>query len=302
MRGYPREKGYPCFLGLIRLTAADRCGMLKKTEAERNTAMKYPYLYCDIDGTLADKSVISQENGAALAKYRQAGGKLGLATGRVELITESYAKQLAVDLPCILYNGAAVYDFSRHTFLHTETVDTADVLAMMELGMGVYPQVSVEICPGGPTVLANPNGVEDEFITREQQPFVYGRAEDCERIIKLMFYGEPQQLKQVEAAILPAFGEKYRILFSQPVYLEVLPKAAGKESALAWISRNLHLPLEQICAMGDFDNDVEMIQMAGLGAAPADAPERVKKQADFISDAHDCHAAVRLVEYLMELE
>lgn len=261
--------------------------------------MKYPYLYCDIDGTLADQSIISEENVAALKKYRQAGGKLGLATGRVELITESYAKQLDVDLPCILYNGAAVYDFSTHTFLHTETVDTADVLAMMELGMKVYPQVSVEICPGGATVLANPHGVEDAFITREQQPFVYGKAEDCERIIKLMFYGEPQQLKQVEAAIRPAFGEKYRILFSQPVYLEVLPKAAGKESALAWISQNLNIPMEQICAMGDFDNDVGMIQLAGLGAAPADAPERVRKQADFISDAHNCHAAVKLVEYLL---
>lgn len=61
--------------------------------------MKYPYLYCDIDGTLADQSIISEENVAALKKYRQAGGKLGLATGRVELITESYAKQLPVYHP-----------------------------------------------------------------------------------------------------------------------------------------------------------------------------------------------------------
>ena len=274
--------------------------MLEKTK-KRRSVMKYPYLYCDIDGTLADQSIISGENVAALAQYRRAGGKLGLATGRVELITESYAQQLEVDLPCILYNGAAVYDFGSHTFLHTETVDPADVLAMMELGMGVYPQVNVEICPGGPTVLANPNGVEDAFITREKQPFVYGRAEDCQRIIKLMFYGDPQELKRVEAAILPEFGEKYRILFSQPVYLEVLPKAAGKESALAWISQNLNIPMEQICAMGDYDNDVGMIQLAGLGAAPADAPERVKEKADFISDAHDRHAAVKLVEHLLEL-
>ena len=276
--------------------------MLKKTEAERKTVMKYPYLYCDIDGTLADRSVISRENAAALAQYRRAGGKLGLATGRVELITESYARQLAVDLPCILYNGAAVYDFSTHEFLHTETVEKEDVLAMMKLGMEVYPQVNVEICPGGPTVLANPKGVEDVFITRENQPFVFGRAEDCRSIIKLMFYGRPEALQQVEAAIRPRFGEKYRILFSQPVYLEVLPKAAGKESALAWISQNLHLPMEQICAMGDYDNDVGMISLAGLGAAPADAPERVKEKADFISDAHDCHAAVRLVEYLLSLK
>ena len=276
--------------------------MLKKTEAERKTVMKYPYLYCDIDGTLADRSVISRENVAALAQYRRAGGKLGLATGRVELITESYAQQLAVDLPCILYNGAAVYDFSTHGFLHTETVEKEDVLAMMKLGMEVYPQVNVEICPGGPTVLANPKGVEDVFITRENQPFVFGRAEDCRSIIKLMFYGRPESLQQVEAAIRPRFGEKYRILFSQPVYLEVLPKAAGKESALAWISQNLHLPLEQICAMGDYDNDVGMISLAGLGAAPADAPERVKEKADFISDAHDRHAAVKLVEYLLSLK
>lgn len=264
--------------------------------------MKYPYLYCDIDGTLAVESVISPENQRALARYRQAGGKLGLATGRVELITESYARQLEVDLPCILYNGAAVYDFSSNTFLHTERVDTADVLEMMALGMGVYPQVNVEICPGGPTVLANPNGVEDAFVLREHQPFVHGRAEDCSRIIKLMFYGDPERLKEVEAAILPRFGEEYRILFSQPVYLEVLPKAAGKESALGWISRHLNLPLEQICAMGDFDNDVGMIRLAGLGAAPADAPQRVKEQADFISDPHTCHAAVKLVEHLLAEE
>ena len=54
--------------------------------------------------------------------------------------------------------------------------------------------------------------------------------------------------------------------------------------------------------LGDYDNDVGMISLAGLGAAPADAPERVKEKADFISDAHDCHAAVRLVEYLLSLK
>ena len=41
--------------------------MLEKTK-KRRSVMKYPYLYCDIDGTLADQSIISEENVAALKK------------------------------------------------------------------------------------------------------------------------------------------------------------------------------------------------------------------------------------------
>ena len=51
--------------------------MLEKTK-KRRSVMKYPYLYCDIDGTLADQSIISEENVAALKKIPSGGRQTGL--------------------------------------------------------------------------------------------------------------------------------------------------------------------------------------------------------------------------------
>ena len=66
----------------------------------------------DMDGTLlGDDRQISQENREAVAYFTQNGGRFAVATGRSKAGMEYFLQDIAINAPCVICNGAVVYDF-----------------------------------------------------------------------------------------------------------------------------------------------------------------------------------------------
>jgi HAD superfamily hydrolase (TIGR01484 family) len=63
-------------------------------------------------------------------------------------------------------------------------------------------------------------------------------------------------------------------------YLEATPAGVSKGDALVLLGKLLRIPLSQIAAFGDSVNDRELLALAGLGIAMADAPEELEEVAD----------------------
>lgn len=233
-------------------------------------------LYSDMDGTLIHEGRISQENQQAIRRFVEAGGAFSVATGRSELSAYPFTRQLPITLPAILYNGAAVYDFQAGVFLKKTYLPRPVFEAMYGLVRRSFTDILVEAFAGGPIALLPSSGNKDPYIQKEKQPVRYASAPEVSGVcFKLLFYGEPERLHELEAAFAEDTALKeagpYCLLYSMPYYLEVLPKDATKGDALSWLFGYLGKGREAFAAIGDFDNDVSMIAAAGLGAAPADA-------------------------------
>ena len=84
--------------------------------------------------------------------------------------------------------------------------------------------------------------------------------------------------------ILPGLQERWRgrlyITRSQAEYIEFTDASVSKSGALAWLCRRLGVAREQVVALGDGMNDVDMLEWAGLGVAVAEAAEPVRAAAD----------------------
>lgn len=80
--------------------------------------------------------------------------------------------------------------------------------------------------------------------------------------------------------------------FSKPHYLELIPPGVSKGAALARLCGHLGIPLENAAAIGDGQNDVEMIQEAGIGVAVANAAPAVRAVADVVTRASAWEGAV----------
>jgi hydroxymethylpyrimidine pyrophosphatase-like HAD family hydrolase len=72
------------------------------------------------------------------------------------------------------------------------------------------------------------------------------------------------------------------IVSTQNDYLEAMPAGVSKGYALTRLGKRLHVPLSQIVAFGDSVNDKELLAVAGIGVAMADAAEELKMVADRI--------------------
>ena len=86
---------------------------------------------------------------------------------------------------------------------------------------------------------------------------------------------------------------------SQKVILEFLPVGVSKASGLDQLARHLCLRPEQVMALGDAANDVEMLDFAGCAVAMGNASEDLKAKADFVTLTNEEDGVSHAIETLI---
>lgn len=266
--------------------------------------LKKRILFSDMDGTLISTGkTVSPRNVEAIQRFVELGGQFAVASGRSEQIAAPFLAGIPITLPAIVYNGAAVYDFASGRFLHKLTLPDELTARFLRIALECYPEVCAETYNEDCQHLYNPGGLMDHYITEENQPFRYAGLSECGDSFKLLFYGEYERLLQVEKRLrqLPEMNGLY-MTFSSPFYLELLPGRATKGDALEWLIESQGLPREEIAAIGDFYNDITMLQTASLGAATGNAPGEVKAHANLTVADNDHAAVADLIEHYLIAE
>ena len=88
-----------------------------------------------------------------------------------------------------------------------------------------------------------------------------------------------QQIPQIPVAL----KEKYEIFKSRDILLEIMPKGVVKSFGLGKLTAILGIDQSQVMAMGDEENDLAMLEWAGLGIAMKNATPEVKALADVVA-------------------
>jgi Cof subfamily protein (haloacid dehalogenase superfamily) len=258
-------------------------------------------LVSDLDGTLiGDGHCISDDNIAAIQAFVTGGGRFLGATGRSELSVVPFTTGLPLSSPWILYNGAVIYDWVNRRFLYKAPLDRRLAEAFTRRVMVQLPMINIQVYCGGPFYQVNA-GAPDFIVIREEQAFEVKPMEAItEDWLKVLFYSNsPQELDAVEALfdsdVLRAKAHKMR---SAASYFEFTAPGVTKGSALARLRTLLDPTPTCVVAIGDYINDVEMLQEADIAAAPENAHEAVKRNADIITACHTQNAIVDLLRRL----
>lgn len=83
--------------------------------------------------------------------------------------------------------------------------------------------------------------------------------------------------------LMGKYGDQTSQMYSETYYYEIMPKDVSKGHALLEIAEYLGIDQENIIAFGDQDNDMSMIQMAGVGVAMGNAIDSLKAAADYVT-------------------
>jgi Cof subfamily protein (haloacid dehalogenase superfamily) len=88
-----------------------------------------------------------------------------------------------------------------------------------------------------------------------------------------------------------------------PDMLEILPNGASKGAALKTLIKDLGVPSAAVMAIGDAENDLEMIQLAGMGVAMGNASQPVKDAADVVVASNNDDGVAEAIErYVLKAE
>ncbi|SEL11780.1 hypothetical protein SAMN04488700_0479 [Carnobacterium iners] len=260
----------------------------------------------DLDGTLLNNNkTISPRVKDTLIKAKEKGIKVVICTGRPLPGVTDFLKELNLQEAgdyVITYNGALVQkaDDGMAIAHHTMSFDDFLEVEAMSQKIGVHCQTLDE------KAIYTSNKDISNYTVREStlvnMPIKYRSVEEMDSslvISKMMMVDEPKILDAGIAQIPPVFYEKYTVLKSEPFYLEVLNKAASKGLALKDLSDILAIPKEKVMAIGDNENDRDMLVFAGVGVAMGNAVEGIKAISDYITDTNELDGVATVIEKLV---
>ena len=118
----------------------------------------------------------------------------------------------------------------------------------------------------------------------------------AERLNKLILLGEPSTLSSLRSALSGALGETASLTCAIPTMLEVLPAGGSKGKGVRALLERLGVDASEAMAIGDAENDLGMLELCGLSVAMGNAPEDVRRVADFVSGSNEEDGAAAALE------
>ncbi len=257
----------------------------------------------DLDGTLfTDDKRILPEDMAAIERFRKGGGLFTVATGRGCAMSRAAVDKLKIDIPAVVFNGAAVYDFKEDKFVWQCEIGlhARDYIRRLH---EQYPDLGIEVLHEQTIFTPFINQTELDHLALEKlEPHHCTIDELPEKgWLKVLLAHEPQRMDEIQRYIEQSDMQKAQWVRSAPVYYECLPEGVDKSMGYRQLIRILGAEDRFTVASGDYMNDLAMIQKADLGVAVASAQEEVKAAADLVVCDNNSGAIAEIIEYIERL-
>ena len=253
----------------------------------------------DLDGTLLrSDGTVSDHTVAVLQQARKKGVVTAIATGRMYQTARPYGERLQLgDSPLLLFSGGLIETMESKKVLYQKGIPEEDSRPLLALAkekgwqMQTYIDDVLRVAEDGPWIK------DYQRITRCAYDVCgdafYTPQGACNKILSR---GEHDELEKRRDLIEERFPGRFNILFSAPTFLEIMPPGIDKGQGIRRLGELYGIGTESIMALGDSQNDLDMLKAAGLPVAMANASDEVKAAAAYVTASNDDDGVAAAVE------
>lgn len=258
--------------------------------------MTIKLLAIDLDGTLLNShKEISQANHDALHFAHQNGVKVVICTGRPYLAMKNLVDQIGLNTAddyIITYNGGQVHAANDGSIIVSHTLSKQNVLdwyyQLNALGLPISVIDQTTIYEPSPDLAV----AKSEYIERTQTTLPleivdFNQFHSDHVFNKLVVSTAADYLDSKIPLLDSHLLQNFSVFKSRPFLLEVVAVGVTKGNTLKQLGDYLSIEPHEMMTIGDQENDLSMINLAGVGVAMGNAIPEVKSQADFISLDND---------------
>ena len=245
----------------------------------------------DLDGTLlrgqGENKYISDYTLEVLRKAIDRGVYVAISSGRIYGDAVIYSEMIAPGQPVICSNGSMACTHDPFNVVYCECLKKPQLRSVVEVleKEKCYYQV---YCDDGAVMESR---WPSPFVSKKSEVYDYnGETLSGDEMPKYVgdgalkvvcFEHDLEKLKRARTAIEKIGG--LEINSSWYTNVEVLGEGVTKAAALRALAEHLGIPMEGTMALGDNENDLSMIEAAGIGVAMGNATDAVKAKADYIT-------------------
>ena len=251
--------------------------------------VNYKWCVFDLDGTLVNEDKnISKEDLESIKLLKSSGVDIFIASGRTDMFSSTYLKQIGSSTPIISCNGALIRNPDDNLIIYSKYIEKENVLKLMEyvksekINYMIYTLNSMyyhitdnrvlETLHYGKTSV-QPVFIEDPYILKD------------ESILKFLIVEQHEKISLRQAELLKMVD--LQVVSSGYNLLDIMSKGITKGKALEKLAKYYHMDFSKIIVFGDNHNDIEMLNIAGLSIAMGNAVDEIKKRADFVTKSNE---------------
>lgn len=268
----------------------------------------------DLDGTLLnDDKKICKRNIEVLQKAKEQGVKVVLCSGRSP---EGMQRELtALDLKKegqygIGLNGAVIYEADTGRIIKRTLMKPEAVVQLVELGRRLNDRMNIQLYTGENVFVECWNETTDFYqkATGSTPRLVKNLLDYRQQTVKIVFFHQGEidyslrkitRLKEDTQSSVP---KGTQCVISAPYLLEFFDEAIDKGRGMADLAAYLNATQQEVMCVGDQENDMAMLQYAGLSVVMANGAPQVKELADYITenDNNDGGVAEAVEKFVLE--
>ncbi|MGN0026230.1 MAG: Cof-type HAD-IIB family hydrolase [Clostridium sp.] len=263
--------------------------------------MTYKMVCIDMDGTLLGKrKKISKESKEVIKKVYEKGVEIVVTTGRIYNNAAYYSHLLGVKSPVIAANGAIVREKNNNEIIYENIIETdvcirlIEVLYKMGFFFHFYTLDSI-YCSNKITKIGTELYMTKQvgFENLKIKYHIIRNLEEWKAFFKrtngqitkcIAFSTKPSKIINLKKELNKMKDVVYFGSGSRSV--EINNRGVSKGRAVKALADYYGFKREEIVCIGDNENDISMIEYAGLGVAMGNAIDEVKNLADYITDTN----------------
>lgn len=263
--------------------------------------MEIKLIASDMDDTLLNsKCIISLRNEEAIKKAIAAGKIFIIATGRMYVSVRPYAEKLGLDVPLVTYNGALVKGAlsGKVYYEHKMKLETANEVLDYCKKHGYYVQLYI-----GDKILIKQENIWSQMYTKISGVPTTSVGESLYHTdvspYKILVMTEADEFTTVWKNFAEYFKGKLDVTSSKDNFLELMEPGINKWEAVKNVAAAYGVQPQEIMCIGDSNNDIVMIENAGIGVAVANAKDNVKDKAKIVTASNDDDGVALVIESIL---
>lgn len=268
------------------------------TDMEHQRKHRITMVVSDLDGTLlSSDGTITKENRDAVRRFIAKGNRFYLATGRPYVFADEIRNEISREVGVISYNGACI-EFSDEDIVKYPLADeTLEVVGEKLKGFSgeVYFKTFNRIYAWkAKSGLFNyPEDMIPTICIDSMEEIPRG-----EKMLKMLFYSTKAEEIQTLREILQREHRYTRTDYGD-LGFEIISGDHNKGTALTEVMKRLHVPKEEVLAVGDGRNDVDLFAAAGYRVSMGNGDDVLKSLADEEIGHHDHGGIAKLLDEIM---
>ncbi|MDD3477589.1 MAG: HAD family hydrolase [Candidatus Izemoplasmatales bacterium] len=261
----------------------------------------------DLDGTLLNPfGVVSDRTILALQKVMRQGIHVVVASGR----TEREMRQLLAPLHLeedegsyfISYNGARTAKANDGSIVEEVMFSAQQVNAIIrqivqyDVHIHVFCRNHMYVSSDLVQLLKEDSQQDKDIVYVDMHTYIFNQP--C---YKLLIYEDENTIQKLSQELSQHLPSDTKMFTSHKKLLEFVPMEGTKGGALTRLCQRLGVPLEEVVAFGDEENDISMLQSAGMGVAMSNAIAKVKQNAKYTTTSNEHDGVAEIIESIFSL-